>query len=375
MSRSGLDILRKELAGGGNREVWIRFPRQLGDVVFAWPFFAALQRAWNAEADKLGATLSWVAVGHDIGAALFAEASPGLVSRCLVESKGQGKPDPWELGREWKDRKPLAVINLSHSSRLLFAAWKAGIALRAGVDPSPKLLCHVSIPYRGRRDHLAWRFQDLLDLLAPGASLLLEPMTPARFGGHKALEILRTAGWKGGAFVTLGFGTRGEPKRWFPEREKWSELARIFLEQGLEVALLGGPEEQNLGAEIAALAPGALDLTGRTNIPEALALQHAAYGNVAIDTGLAHTGAATGRPTLCINMHRPRGQKVKEDISEAQVGAVGLRVVTFRPPWLDAEGETRQSLSGSHRLEALRVANLLHALAAEAAGRAVAPSL
>ncbi|HJW09670.1 MAG TPA: glycosyltransferase family 9 protein [Holophagaceae bacterium] len=355
--------------------MWIRFPRQLGDVVFAWPFFAALQRAWNAEAEKVGAKLDWVAVGHDIGAALFAEASPELVSRCILESKGHGKPDPWDLGREWKDRKPVAVINLSHSSRLLFAAWKARIPLRAGIDPSPKLLCHFSIPYRGRRDHLALRFQDLLDLLAPGAHQVMAPMTPELFGGRKGLDTLRTAGWRGGPFATLAFGTRGEPKRWFPEVEKWSTLAKLLRVLDLDVVLLGGPDEAPLGAAIAAQAPGALNLVGRTSIPEACAIQHAAYGNVALDTGLAHTAAATGRPTVCLNMHRPRGPFRGEDINEAHISPVGPHVVTLRPPWMDAADESGESLSGSHRLEPLRVANLLQALAAEARGQAVKPML
>ncbi|HJU83904.1 MAG TPA: glycosyltransferase family 9 protein [Holophagaceae bacterium] len=333
-------------------------------MIFAWPFYAALQRAWNAEAAALGATLSWVAVGHDIGAAVFAEAAPDLVSRCLIESKGRGKPDPWELGREWKHQRPVAVLNLSHSTRLMFAAWKARIPIRAGIEDSRlRLLYHFSIPYRGRPEHLAVRFQALLDQLAPGARQHLEPMEPARFGGHQGLPKLRAAGWKGGPFVTLAFGTRGEGKRWFPEVEKWSELARLFLSQGLEVVLLGGPDEVALGTEIAALADGALNFAGKTSIPEALAIQHAAYGNVAIDTGLAHTGAASGRPLVCLNMHSP----------EVHIAPVGPHVVMVRPPVLDAPGETGASVFGSHRHPAQRVVNLLHALAAEAEGRLIPP--
>ncbi|HWQ08159.1 MAG TPA: hypothetical protein VN436_03595, partial [Holophaga sp.] len=76
MTRTGSEFLRDILAKDRQPEVWIRFPRQLGDVVFSLPFFFSLQRQWNALAAEAGSTLRWIAVGHDIGASLFGEADP-----------------------------------------------------------------------------------------------------------------------------------------------------------------------------------------------------------------------------------------------------------------------------------------------------------
>ena len=44
---------------------------------------------------------------------------------------------------------------------------------------------------------------------------------------------------------------------------------RLLLARGVRPVLLGGPDEVALGAELAALVPGALNLTGLTTIPEA----------------------------------------------------------------------------------------------------------
>ena len=108
LARRGTDILRealhRRLASGhpGPHEVWIRWPRQLGDVVFALPFFGSLQAVWNAEAAALGTSLRWIAVGHAMGAALFAEAAPAFIAESVIEQGGVGKPDPWHLLRRWR---------------------------------------------------------------------------------------------------------------------------------------------------------------------------------------------------------------------------------------------------------------------------------
>jgi ADP-heptose:LPS heptosyltransferase len=123
---------------------------------------------------------------------------------------------------------------------------------------------------------------------------------------------------------------------------------------------LGGPDEVPLGKELAALAPGSIDLTGRTSLPEACALQEAAAGNVAIDTGLAHTAAATGRPTVTLMGHSP----------EPLIAPVGPRAITVRGSAVDSfpgESEGFETYgSVAHRVHPERVMGLLKALMAEA---------
>jgi ADP-heptose:LPS heptosyltransferase len=348
--------------------VWIRFPRQLGDVLFSVPFFGALQREWNAAAAEEGSSLRWIAVGHSIGAALFSEAHPDFIAESHIESGGQGKPDPWHLLRRWRERKPAAVINLSQSARLVFGAWMAGVPLRAGVaDNHLGLLYHFPFKYRDLPVHLAVRFEPLLRLLTGRADQVWVPLGPDNLGGRKGPETLRAAGWSGQPYVTFATGTRGFGKRWFPQEEKWPALGRLLHSQGFAVVFLGGPDEMEFGTQLSALVPGAFDLTGKTSLPDALAIQHGAYGNVAIDTGLAHTAAASGRPTVCLMGNSP----------DHLISPVGPFVANLRGSAVDnhrGESEGFQTWgSSAHRIPPERVADALHALAGEIEGTRVAP--
>lgn len=367
MARLGTDILREELrrrAAEGHaepHEVWIRWPRQLGDVVFALPFFGSLQAAWNAEAKVQGAELRWVAVGHAIGAALFAEAAPDFIAESLIEKGGVGKPDPWHLVRRWRKAPPVCVINLSQSVRLALGAWLARVPLRGGIaDNHLSLLYTHPFHYRDLPIHLAQRYEPLLEQLTGQRHLQWVRLGADNLGGRRGLELLREAGWTGEPFVTLSFGTRGHGKRWFPEHRTWPELAGRLAAGGFRCVWLGGPDEVPLGRELAALAPGSINLTGRTSLPEACAIQEAAAGNVAIDTGLAHTAAATGRPTVTLMGLSP----------EPLIAPVGPRAITVRGSAVDSfpgesEGfETHGSVA--HRVHPERVMGLLKALMAEA---------
>lgn len=362
----GSDILGENLAPGAVREVWVRFPRLLGDVVFTLPFLGTLQAHWNAVAEAKGAALRWVAVGHASGAALFGEAKEGFIARTLIEKGGEGKPEPLALRKAWREHPPVAVINLSQSVRLALAARLANIPIRAGIaDNRLRLLYTHSFKYRDLPIHLVKRFAPLLESLTGSPRLQWLPIRPDLFGGEGGFEILRKAGWDGRPFVCLAFGSKGASKRWLPEAETWPDLARRLVAQGLAVVWLGGRDEVAQGAELAALAPGSLDLCGLTTIPQAAALLAGAYGNVAIDTGLAHAGAATGSPLVCVNVHG----------FEWQMTPQGPFVATVRPAEMamDAAEPDRDWELRSDRIRPGRVLNLLHALAAEAAGAALPP--
>ena len=367
MARVGTEILREELrrrrASGDTspQEVWVRFPRQLGDVIFTVPFFGALQRHWNAAATEEGAELKWIAVGHIIGAALFSEAKPDFIAESLIEAGGKGKPDPWHLLKLWRTRKPIAVLNLSQSVRLGLAAWMSRVPIRAGdIDNHLAFLYHYPFRYRDLPIHIAQRFEPLLLALTGHRDQRWVKLGPETLRGEGGLDLLKAEGWKGEPFVTLAFGTRGYGKRWFPEEDKWPRLARLLQDRGWTPVWLGGPDERELGGKLAALVPGSLDLTGRTILPQACAIQTVALGNVAVDTGLAHTGAATGRPTVTIMGASP----------DHLINPIGPMAMTVRASSVDlAPGQSeglRTYGNSAHRLPPERVVFALEALLREA---------
>jgi heptosyltransferase-2 len=352
--------LDRALAGGAAPEVWIRFPRQLGDVVMTLPFLHTLQRHWNAVAAARGQQLRWIAVGHHIGAALLSEADPAFIAAAHIEGGGAAKPDPWALVRGWRQRPPAAFLNLSQSARLPFAAWLSRVPIRAGIaDNHLRLLYHHPIRYRDLPLHIATRIQPLLETLTGDGRALWLPLTPGLLGGTRGPEKLRAEGWTGEPYATLAFGTRGFGKRWFPEARTWPALMGLLQARGIRPVLLGGPDEAALGAELAAAVPGALNLAGRTTLPEACAVQAGAWGNVAIDTGLAHTAAATGRPTVTVFGPSP----------EVWVNPIGPRALALRGPDVDCDPAGGADFpthgSSAHRLTPGRVLQVLETLVHE----------
>jgi heptosyltransferase-2 len=363
--KPGHDRLRELLPALDQPEVWIRFPRQLGDVIFSIPFLFGLQRSWNAIAEAQGRKIRWVAVGHAIGAALFGEAHPDFIAESVLEAGKDQKPDPWALIRRWRKRPPVAFINLSQSARLAFAAWSARVPIRAGIaDNNLSLFYQYPFVYRDLPIHLVRRYEPLLEQLTGSARLEWMPLLPDKLGGEGGFEKLRAAGWQGGPFVTLSFGTRGFAKRWFPEIHQWSGLARIAVEHGIGVVWLGGPDEVVLGNRLASEVPGSWNLTGQTTIPEACALLSRAWGNVAVDTGLAHAAAATGRPTVTVNGISP----------DQLMNPLGPFALTVRGPCIDVSGtdttlSAEETQGTAHRVYPLRVWNLLEGLVMESEGR------
>ncbi len=105
--------------------------------------------------------------------------------------------------------------------------------------------------------------------------------------------------------------------------------------------------------------PGALNLAGKTTLPEACAIQAAARGNVAIDTGLAHTAAATGRPTVTLFGPSP----------EVWVNPIGPRALPLRGPDVDCEEAAPAGFpthgSSAHRIPPGRVLEVLEMLMKE----------
>jgi ADP-heptose:LPS heptosyltransferase len=62
----------------------------------------------------------------------------------------------------------------------------------------------------------------------------------------------------------------------------------------------GGPGERDLAAHAASGAPGAVDLGGRTTLPELAAVLAAAACVVVGNTGPAHLAAAVGTPVVSL---------------------------------------------------------------------------
>ena len=278
--------------GGDGDTLAVRLPNWLGDAVLALRAVDALAAARSPSNLAL--------VARPWARALFAARWPG--ARWL-EAPGAG-------GR-WPSRVPAlarlrasAIVLCPPSLSARLHAFAAGIPRRYGLggEAGDALLTHrTPRAVRGER-HLEDEYLDLAGLAGAAAvpRLLLAPDPSAsarvreRLGAEDAT----------GELLVIAPGARyGPAKRWPPER--FAEVARAWLAGGARRAavLAGGAEDAaETQAVRAASASGAklLDWTGRTSLPELLALLGGAAAVVANDSGVAHLAAAAGRPTVAI---------------------------------------------------------------------------
>lgn len=133
------------------------------------------------------------------------------------------------------------------------------------------------------------------------------------------------------ALLVPGSSAHRPGKRWPAAR--YGELARWLMARGITPVVVGTASEAALATPIMAAEPGAIDLTGRTNLPELTELTRVAMVAVGNDTGPMHLAAAAGcasvvlfsggsDPKLCA----PRGHWVRT-LREPDLNALALRPV------------------------------------------------
>ena len=117
------------------------------------------------------------------------------------------------------------------------------------------------------------------------------------------------------ALLVPGGAIHRPEKRW-PEAN-YAVLAQYLAARGLLPVVLGGKDERELGAAIAAACPETKDLTGETSLGEIVGLGAAAAFAIGNDTGPMHVIVAAGSPALVLYsaasdpaLTQPRGPHV-----------------------------------------------------------------
>jgi ADP-heptose:LPS heptosyltransferase len=128
-----------------------------------------------------------------------------------------------------------------------------------------------------------------------GGDLAVLPPPPV----DDLLAPLAGPGGRVGPYVVLHPGAAVAARRWPAAHHR--RAAGLLAAEGLAVVVTGGPDERALTAEVAAGAPGhALDLGGRTGLPELSAVLAGAEAVVVGNTGAAHLAAAVGTPVVSL---------------------------------------------------------------------------
>lgn len=267
-------------------------PSWVGDIVMAQALYRALKRLYPAANIDAGAPA--YAVGL-LGR--MPELRAGVV---LPFGHGEGRlADRWRFARSLKGKYDTAYV-LPGSWKSAIVPFAAGIRCRIGYLKEQRwLLLNRIMPLpREFKRKTALNFQALADpqVFARPAGLLLPRLTvdPAN-----QAELLGRSGLRSGRYVALMPGAEyGPAKRW-PARH-YVAVAQEIRARGYRVVLVGAEKDRPVTAEIASLAPGALDLAGTTRLIDVVDLLAGAALAVSNDSGLMHVAAAVEIPVYGI---------------------------------------------------------------------------
>lgn len=214
----------------------------------------------------------------------------GLFTRVLP---ARGSRAPWELAGPLKEFGPERALIFTRAVSGALLARLSGARLRMGrTGFLHRTLYTNPLPVDRERRRL-WREYLELSLAAGGAfpgrpdfTLPLEPA--ARTRADTLLENLSRP-------VALAPGAAyGPAKRWDPQR--FGDLARRLRERGTDVVVVGGESERALGRELS--DAGAVDLTGKTGLLDAVAVLSRCSVLVSNDSGALHLSRAAGTPVV-----------------------------------------------------------------------------
>jgi heptosyltransferase II len=202
----------------------------------------------------------------------------------------------WQLAAQFRARGYRTALILPRT-------WKSAIAPALAVIP--ERIGFVGEFRFGLINRWRWgerampRFIDKNAALAlpDGAPLPAEwPVPQLRVPADEAQRWRQASGLGSGTAIALAPGSVGAAKRW----TYYPEAARLLVEKGFDVWVVGGPGEKALAQEIvAAGGPRVRDLTG-TDLRNGILAMAAASVAISNDSGLMHIAAALGTPTMGI---------------------------------------------------------------------------
>lgn len=250
----------------------------LGDFFLAFGPFAAIRTAHPKDEITLLTTQPFCAL---------ASRAPWF-DRVVIDARAPW----WNLQQAWRLRRRLRgfdfVFDLQTSARSAHYFHLAGRPPWSGIARGASHR-HIN-PLRNRMHSFERQRQQLA---LAGIGEVPPPDLGWLAGGPLAFDLPRPY-----ALLVPGAALHRPAKRWPAAR--FAALARHLAGVGLRPVLIGGPGEAQLGNEITAIAPGAIDLIGRTQLSDLGPLVAGAGLAVGNDTGPMHLAALLAVPTLVL---------------------------------------------------------------------------
>ena len=272
-------------------EILVRAPNWVGDAVISLPVLSGLIR-------------------------LFPEAGITVMAASRVAPLFHGQPGvktviDYPTGKEkwgllWSLRKTFDLaLALPNSFEAALGLWVTGVPYRLGYAANGRTP-FLTMALKGRRRlrglHQVYYYLGLLQALAPVKDFSPPRLCLAEGEMAEGRSLLAAHGGNpGGPWVGLAPGAAyGPAKRWPPER--FAAVADLLAqESGVQVVLLGGPEDRESAAEVQQHSRARLlNLAGETSLRQALMVLSQLKVLITNDSGLMHAGAALEVPVVAI---------------------------------------------------------------------------
>ncbi len=283
---------------GPVKRLLVRSTNWIGDAVMTTPAVRAIRESFpRAEISLLAKP--WVAP-------VFAH-SPHVDRIVVYDANGRhrGISGTLRLARDLRRHRFQAAILLQNAIEAALLTWMAGIPVRVGFDTDGRRLLLTHPVHRTRQVKTIHQTGYYLAMLAGAGLRTGRPELFLRLGhDDRRRAARRLSGWGVTARRKLiginPSATFGPTKQWFPER--FAALAdRLQAAHDAVIVLFGGPGDRVLGNRIAgAMTRPPVDLCGRTDLGEAMALIAACDLFVTNDSGLMHVAAALDVPLIAI---------------------------------------------------------------------------
>jgi heptosyltransferase I len=266
-------------------------PSAIGDVVHALPVLNLLRRCWPE------AHISWLITPACAG---LIEGHPQLNELILFDRKRFA--NSWRSIRSFKefrrfnrslrDHRFDLVIDLQGLFRSGWLAWHTHAPVRVGstdVREFGGIFCTHLAPAAPRPRHAVDRYLAVADFLGLGTTPV-EFIFPTDDNDRRFVEGLIPRDMR---FAVLLPTTNWETKRW--PVGSFAALVQPLRERfGLQSVLAGGSDAVALSGQL----PDVINLAGKTNLRQLVALLERAELVIGPDTGPMHIASALGRPLV-----------------------------------------------------------------------------
>lgn len=288
-------------------------PAWVGDMVMAQCLFKLLkQRQPNATIDVLAPQWS-----------LPLLARMPEVSDSIVMPIGHGKLAlyaRYRIGKQLREKKYQQAIVLPNSFKSALIPWWANIPIRTGWRREMRygLLNDIRKLDKTRYPLMIEQFMALglkVDESLPAEYPL--PQLNISIGAREAAREKYQLTQEQPMLILCPGAEFGPAKRW-PE-EHYAAIASEKLRAGWQVLILGSPKDQSVAKKIMTLtANRCVDLTGKTQLSEAVDLLSLAQVVVSNDSGLMHIASSLQKPLIAL--YGPTSAAVTPPLSkQAQV--------------------------------------------------------